>query len=346
MERVTGSFEVVGSQSALAYFALQRREALAHGYLFSGPAGVGKKTFAHRFAQSLLCETPKPTLLGYCDRCTGCTLVRASTHPDLVRAEGTIKIGKDGGSALHDEELSARDLVRELSLRGYRSATRVVVLGDVGFATHEAANALLKFFEEPPQGVIVIVTSSAAGALLATIRSRFVEVPFGPLATAEVRRVLEAGGVEPERAALAATVSLGSIARARAVLDDDASGVRAASFAYFADAVAGKLPDTAFLALDDKSLTGAEKRDNVGELIEIVRIAARDWAALTIGGADVTLLAQDQRARLLALPPRDPGALVAMLAALSEVERLAHSNVSAGLVADYLRVQLAAEPGR
>ena len=215
-ERATGTFDVIGSQSAIAYFALQTRERLAHGYLFTGPAGVGKKTFALRLAQSLLCETPKPTLLGYCGHCTACRLVVAGTHPDLLRAEGTIKIGKDGGSAQHDEELSARDLVREMSLHGYRSAHRVVVLGDAAFATHEAANALLKFFEEPPPGVVVVLTSSASGSLLDTIRSRFVEIPFGPLATAEVARVLEAGGVEPDRAALAAAVSLGSIARPRA----------------------------------------------------------------------------------------------------------------------------------
>ena len=81
-------------------------------------------------------------------------------------------------------------------------------------------------------------------------------------------------------------------------------------------------------------------------LIEIARIASRDWAALCVGGPDVALLAEDQRERLERLPARDPAALVAMLAALSDVERIAHSNVSAGLVAEYLRVQLAGEPAK
>ncbi len=341
MTGIEGRFDVVGARGALAFFSTLDPMRLAHGYLFTGNAGVGKKTFARRFAQSLLCETPKATLLGYCDSCAGCRLFVAGTHPDFVSAEGTIKIGKEGGSALHDAELSARDLVRELSLHGYRSRYRVVLLGDVAFATHEAANALLKFFEEPPHGVVVILTTSAPGSLLATIRSRFVDIAFSPLRSADVERVLVAGGVAPEKARVAAEVSLGSILRARAVLDEDDAGVRDASFAWFADTVSGRPTDGGFLQLDDRSLTGAQKRAAVGELIELVRVAARDWAALTIAGDEVALLASDQRARIAALPARAPKALVAVLAAIGETERLAKSNVSAGLVVDYLRVVLA-----
>ncbi|GAC1307020.1 MAG: hypothetical protein NVSMB21_10470 [Vulcanimicrobiaceae bacterium] len=341
MTAITGRFDVVGAREPLAFFSRLDPLRLAHGYLFTGIAGVGKKTFARRLAQSLICETPKATLLGYCEICPGCKLFVAGTHPDFVVAEGTIKIGKEGGSALHDAELSARDLVRELSLHGYRSRYRVVLLGDVAFATHEAANALLKFFEEPPRGVVVVLTTSAPGSLLPTIRSRFVDIAFSPLAASDVEAVLRAGGVAPERARIAAEVSLGSIARARAVLDEEEAGVRDASFAWFADAVHGRQADAGFLNLDDRSLTGAQKRAAVGELIELVRVAARDWAALAIVGDDVPLLASDQRARLAALPARDPKALVAVLAAIGESERLANTNVSAGLVVDYLRVQLA-----
>ena len=103
----------------------------------------------------------------------------------------------------------------------------------------------------------------------------------------------------------------------------------------------GKTPDSSFLALDDRSLSGAEKREAVGELIELSRIAVRDWAALTLAaGDDVPLLASDQRARIQNLPHRDATAIVNLLTHLADVERVASSNVSAGLVVDYLRMQL------
>jgi len=343
--QVTGSFDVVGAAAALTFFGSLDVERLAHGYLFTGPAGAGKKTFARRLAQSVLCETPKPTLLGYCGICTGCTLFAAGTHPDFVVSTGTLKIGTEPGSALHDEDLSARDLVRELSLHGYRNRRRIVALGDVAFATHEAANALLKFFEEPPEGVIVLLTTSAPGSLLPTIRSRFLEIAFAPLSTAEVERVLVESGVEPARARLAAHASLGSITRARSVLDEDEAGVRDSSFAWFESAVRGETPDAGFLRLDDKSLSGAQKREAVGELIEIVRVAVRDWAAHALGpdaqGRATPPLAADQRQRIASLPNREPERIVALLAAVGDVERVAGSNVSAGLVVDYLRMQLA-----
>jgi hypothetical protein len=342
MKGIEGAFDVVGGQAALAYFTTLDPSRLSHGYIFSGPAGVGKKTFARRIAQSLMCETPKGTLLGYCGTCTGCTLFVAGTHPDFFSSEGRIKIGKVGGEGGDSEdEITSRDLIRELSLHGYRSRYRVVLLGDVSFATHEAANALLKFFEEPPSGVVVILTTNAPGSLLATIRSRFIELAFGPLPRPDVERVLLASGVAPERAAFASEIALGSIVRARAILDDDDLGIRDASYAWFANAVRGEPADASFLRLDDRSLSGAEKRALVGELIELVRAAARDWVALSVGGAGVPLLAADQQPLYAKLPPRDPKAMVALLAAVGDAARLATSNVSAGLVVDYLRVQLA-----
>jgi DNA polymerase-3 subunit delta' len=341
---VTGEFDVVGARAPLAFFAALDPARVAHGYLFTGPAGVGKKTFGRRLAQALLCETPKATLLGYCATCTACTLFAARTHPDFVESEGTLKIGRDAGNALHDDEFSARDLVRALSLHGYRSRYRIVLLGDVAFATHEAANALLRFFEEPPAGVIVILTTAAPGTLLATVRSRFVEIAFGPLAAADVERVLVREGVAVDEAHGAAAVALGSVTRARSVLGGDDAGSRVASFAWFERAVRGEQPNAAFLRLDDRSLSGAEKRALVVELIELVRVAIRDWAALSLGASDVPLLAADQRKLIARLPPRETKAIVALLGAVAEVERISRTNVSAGLVVDYLRMQLAPAP--
>ncbi len=337
---IDGAFEVVGAQAPLAFFTTLAPARVAHGYLFTGPAGVGKKTFARRFAQSCLCELPKTTVLGYCGTCTACTLFAARTHPDFVEAEGTIKIGREAGAAA-PEEVTARDLVRELSLHGYRSRYRIVLLGDVAFATHEAANALLKFFEEPPAGVIVVLTTSAPGTLLPTVRSRFVEIAFGPLAAADVERVLIAEGLPVVTARLAAEASLGSITRARSIAGDGDDGIRTASFRWFAAAVLGETPSGSFLRLDDRGSSGAEKRALVIDLIEVVRVALRDWAALAIGAGDVPLLAADQRERLERLPRRDVTEIVRLLAAVAPVERMAHTNVSAGLVVEYLRMQLA-----
>lgn len=346
MSGIEGTFDVVGARTALTTFGTMQPARLGHAYAFTGPAGAGKKTFARRLAQSLLCETPKHGLLGYCGRCPGCRTFVARTHPDYVESAGTIKIGKELGSALHDEDLTARDLVRALALHGYSGGRRVVVLGDVAFATHEAANALLRFFEEPPAGVVVVLTTSAPGTLLATIRSRFVEVPFGPLKASDVERILRSEGVAEDRAARAAALALGSVVRAHGILGDDDGGVREASFVWFARAACGEQPDASFLRLDDRSVTGAEKRETVRALVEVVRVAVRDWAALVLAGSAAPLLAPDRRDAIERLPSREPGTFAALLAALAEAERIARSNVPATLIVEYLRVQLAPQASR
>jgi DNA polymerase-3 subunit delta' len=338
--RITGSFDVVGAAAPLAYFGRLEAAQLSHAYLFAGAPGVGKKTFAKKLAQSLLCETPKPTLLGYCNACTGCTLVNAGTHPDLLEHTGVVKIGSDEGRG-SDDRITSRDLVREFALHGYRSRHHIVILGDVEFATHEAANALLKFFEEPPAGVVVILTTSAPGMLISTIRSRMLQIAFPLLKAAEVRQILVAGGTEDEAAQRAAAAALGSVTRARAALAGESSGSRAAAVAWFEAALRGKQPAAEFLRLEDRTVSAAEKRDALAAMLEMVRLVARDWAVLTLAPGAGNLYAEDLRAQIEGFPKRGASEILALQQTLADAERLARTNVSAALVADLVRMQLA-----
>lgn len=328
---IDGQFEVIGAAGPRALFEHLTGETLSHGYLFTGPAGVGKKTFARELAKSLLCITPKRTLLGWCGHCSGCTHVAAGTHPDLLFAEGQVTIGeRSGGSGFHDaEEPTARDVVRELSMHAYAGGKRVLVLGDVEF-TIPAANALLKFFEEPPAGVLLIVTTPAPGRVLDTIRSRLVEVTFGLLAESEVVEILVRRGVDATEAARAASIANGSVRRALQYLDEGEGAIRDAAVEWFFAAAQGAEADA----------TGWATRPTLEAGLETVRTLARDWIALGIADG-APLLAPDQRARLRTLPQRDPNAFARLLSSLSDAERIAHSNVTPALVADLVRMALA-----
>jgi DNA polymerase III delta prime subunit len=334
---IQGHFDVVGATGPRTFFGGLVPAALSHGYLFSGPAGVGKKTFARRLAQSLLCVTPKSTLLGYCGWCAGCTRVVAGSHPDLYVAEGQIKIGdREGGSGFHETELAtARDLVRQLSLHSYAGGKRIFILGDADF-TREAANALLKFFEEPPAGVVLIVTTAQPGRLIVTIRSRLIEVLFGRLTTDEIAGALERSGVPSDQARRAADIANGSLARAKTYLDAGESATRDAAVAWFFAAVRGNESDSAQWA------TRAELEAG----LDTIKTLARDWLVLQIAGPNAPLLARDQTAALLQLPPRNPAALTRTLAAIGDAERIARTNVTPALVAGLVRMALAATLAR
>jgi DNA polymerase III subunit delta' len=328
---IEGTFDVVGARGPTEFFEHLSSETLAHAYLFSGEDGVGKKTFAARLAQSLLCETPKSTLLGYCGHCAACVGIASGTHPDLLLSSGAVKIGdRDGGAGFHESaEATARDLVRHLSLHSYAGGRRIFVLGDVDF-TREAANALLKFFEEPPRGVLLVVTTSAPGRVIATIRSRLVEIAFPSLTEDEIVEILKRHGIEAGEARKTAAIARGSAGRALQYLQDDEVDVRAAVVAWFYETLGGKTADSSWAT-----------RQTLEAGLETIKTLTRDWIALRAAGNDAPVLAPDQRAALQKLPKREPEAILRALTAVGEAQRLARTNVSPSLVADYARMALA-----
>jgi DNA polymerase III subunit delta' len=329
-------FDVVGADGPKRYFGALTRDRLAHAYLFSGPAGVGKKTFARRLAQSLLCVVPKTAVLGYDGTCTSCALFRAENarHPDFLAHEGVLKIGEPDVRAgfYESDELSARDLIHQLSMQSYSGGLRVLLLGDVGFATHEAANALLKFLEEPPPGVVMILTTPSPGRLLPTIRSRTVELRFSPLSKAQIGEILRAMDVSDAQAELAASLSGGSVTRALAVLEGEEESLRRHVARWFFESLAGKAPQESWAT-----------RETLDEGLETVKTLVRDWVVASAKDG-APLIALDQATELRKLKPLDARVAVALLGKIDDAQRLARTNVAPALVGELVRMALTSTP--
>jgi DNA polymerase-3 subunit delta' len=325
-------FDVIGAEGPKLYFSALTPKTLAHAYCFTGPAGVGKKTFARRLAQSLLCLAPKPGVLGYDGTCSSCTLFRGENahHPDFLEHEGVLKIGdRDAPAGFGEgEQLSARDVVRQLSMQSYSGGMRVLLLGDVDFATQHAANALLKFLEEPPPGVVMIVTTATPGRLLDTIRSRVIEVRFPLLAKAEVAEVLRRMHYGDADAQLGASLSAGSVTRALAALEQEEESLRAAVVRWFFESVEGKSPQEPWAT-----------RETLAEGLETIKTLVRDWIVAR-GHDGVALMSVDHTDRLRKLKPLGEREAATLLAKLDEAQRLARTNVSAALIGEYVRMAL------
>ncbi|HKU66936.1 MAG TPA: hypothetical protein VJP85_04075 [Candidatus Baltobacteraceae bacterium] len=327
-------FEVTGADGPKQFFSRLTKETIAHGYLFTGTAGVGKKTFARRLAQSLLCEAPHPAgVLGYDGTCSSCKLIgkEETRHPDLLESIGPLKIGEtDDALGFHEAEaITSRDLVRQLSLQSYSGGFRVFILGDVDFASPAAANALLKFFEEPPASVVLLVTSSTPARLLSTIRSRLIEIRFPTLSSAQVEEILGERGFDDGNAKLGAALSQGSVTRALAALAEDEEQLRGQVAGWFFQVVEGGTPEGTWAT-----------RETLDEGLEILKTLLRDWVALTSGGKNARLLALDYGKQLKKLPLIDSQTAIGAFGKITEAQRLARTNVSPALVADFVRMAL------
>ncbi len=181
---------------------LLERGRLPHAVLLEGVPGCGRRTVARALAQAVLCAQLREG--DACGECDSCRLCQARNHPDLAETP-------------HDTDPTplSVDLIREQvtdqafvsPLVGER---RVFVLYGIERLRAEAANALLKVFEEPPPTVRFIATTAQAGAVLRTIRSRTQLYRLQPLLVDDLALVLTRGGVAAADARRRAAMADGS----------------------------------------------------------------------------------------------------------------------------------------
>jgi DNA polymerase-3 subunit delta' len=166
-----------------------RRGRLAHAYLFTGPAGVGKRLFAVELAKALLCENAAPDGLQACDRCPSCIQVEAGTHPDFFTAVRPPE-------ALEFPISLMRELCQGFAFKSARGRGKVVLIDDADDLNEEAANCFLKTLEEPPPRSVLILIGSTPDRQLQTIVSRCQVIRFAPLPSAVVDELLQEQGIE------------------------------------------------------------------------------------------------------------------------------------------------------
>ncbi|MDL2268752.1 DNA polymerase III subunit delta' [Desulfosarcina sp. OttesenSCG-928-G17] len=219
------------------------RGAFPHALLFTGNAGVGKKTAATAFAMACNClalsnrkdrtdavfpgpdhsepamlnsdastsDALDPSMADACGECKSCRKIAEGLHPDIISIA-------PHASVIRIDQI--RTLLRTLSLRPHEARQRVVILSDAQALNPEAANALLKILEEPPPRTLMILTAVEAADLLPTVVSRCQQVRFMPLNESVIETLLTTrDGIDPETARKVAPLCGGSYTRAKTLLD-------------------------------------------------------------------------------------------------------------------------------
>lgn len=208
-------------------------DRLHHGWLVTGPRGVGKATLAWQIARFLLATPPQEDDGLFGAPPPPSDLHIPEDHPVARRMLAGSEPGLFSLRRPYDEKakrLKAQitvDEVRKLksffALSAADGGRRLVIVDAADDMNVNAANAILKLLEEPPERTTLLLVSHQPSRLLPTIRSRCRELRLAPLNPADMAQALAATEIDQtvsDPAALAA-LSGGSVGEAVRLMQQD-----------------------------------------------------------------------------------------------------------------------------
>lgn len=134
----------------------------SHAYLFEANGNPDAFSLVLSFAKALLCPN-NFTNNSNCKNCTICHRIDNNLFSDL-------KIIEPDGLWIKKEQLD--DLQKEFSIKSVESNKRIYIINNAERLNTQAANSILKFIEEPEEGIIAILITNNIYQLLSTIVSR------------------------------------------------------------------------------------------------------------------------------------------------------------------------------
>lgn len=157
----------------------RKNNRLFSAYLLYGPKNAPLKETAFFLSQSLQCEKD----LLACGECDSCKRFLEGIRPDFLFIDGQDEMIKKG---------DIQELEKKFSLSAYEKGHSLCyVINKIDNMNNEAANALLKFLEEPKVGQVAFLTTNNLNKVLPTIRSRCLSLRIDPIEIKKLRKDIE-----------------------------------------------------------------------------------------------------------------------------------------------------------
>ncbi|HEY7874139.1 MAG TPA: DNA polymerase III subunit delta' [Actinomycetota bacterium] len=239
---------LAGSRSAAALAAQIAADQVAHAWLLLGPSGSGKGAAARAMASAINCSVQP--LVG-CGSCSVCARISRDSHPDVHR------IAPEG--PLIPIDVIRESVIPEAARSPFEARWKVFVIEEADRMSPAAQSVLLKTLEEPQPDTVFILISGEEDELLDTIRSRCRVIRLEPVPEQRTVELLTSEGASDEHALLAARLSDGDLARARALALDEAAAERRALW----------------MTVVDRLFSPVEALDAAAEILEEAKAAGK-----------------------------------------------------------------------
>jgi DNA polymerase III subunit delta' len=214
----------------MALLDAYRSGRIPHAWLIGGAQGIGKATLAYRMAKFVLAHrNPQASAVQRAET------LHVEANDPVARH---VAAGAHGGLLTLERSLNDKGVMRTVitvdetrETIGFFGSTaavegwRVCIVDTVDELNPNAANALLKILEEPPQQSLFLLVSHAPARVLATIQSRCRKLPLRPLSTSDVIGAAAAAtniAIDDPALNEAAEAAEGSVSRALTLLGGDA----------------------------------------------------------------------------------------------------------------------------
>ena len=303
------------------------RDRVGHAYIFSGSAGIGKRTVAGIFAGLLLCTDLNEGKV--CGICQACLLYGNGSNPDFRR------IWSEEASIGIDE---IREIQGDVTLRPMYSKRKVYIIENADKMTVQAQNCLLKTLEEPPPYVVIMLTVSNYEAMLETIRSRSLRLSFKKYTQEQVRQAIESS------CASGATGLDFITAYADGVIGTALELAGSEEFVHLREKTIGMLSKIRGTSLSDVfglSSFFEENRDSIDLIFEIMVVYYRDLLVARETGNENMLINSDKKDIIfINAKAYKPQKLLADIDQIDAARRALKQNANYQLAIDNMLIKL------
>ncbi|MDD2388226.1 MAG: DNA polymerase III subunit delta' [Desulfobacterales bacterium] len=327
-----GFEDITGQQRSIQMLTtLLKKGGIPHALLFTGIEGVGKRTAATAFAMACNCTSATSENACYptnpCGSCRACRKISSGIHPDIIEL-------KPSGNFIRIDQI--RTLCRTLTMKPYEANVRVVIISDAQTMNPQAANALLKALEEPPERTIFILTAIQISDLLPTIVSRCQHIRFDPIPRETLESLLmERTRLDRKDAAIIASMAGGSYSRALSRAEKRWNSRRM----WLIDEIEA-LPSRPVNLLMAFAVKLAEDKESLSDSLEIVNSWLRDLIVCRYRPGKIVNIDMGQR---IAAGSRriDEASLLSGIEAIETARKDIRANANMRLTLDLLIMSLA-----